>query len=241
MNEEEERERISNLHSIFRMLFDNVWGDPFMPIDDKIEAVDKLTRDFREKVTGGDEYSDEDNLAQEETMSDVNPTADEMVDETEVVEEAKVELSPEEFEALKAKADTAETYAEEIQRLEEERKAQEAEQREAALRDVAESYTALPVEIDEFVANMTALEASDPERAGWFKTQFAAFDKALEEAGLLEEHGTDQEGEGDPGVAFLQIVDAKLKDEFGGDPAKYPDALLAASAENPELAQAYNA
>jgi hypothetical protein len=199
------------------------------------EAIVEMTDKIRSAV-----YS-EDNLAQEETMSEENQVVEElveeMVEETPEIEDTSVQLSPEEFDALKAKADLADEHEAKLAELEEERKAQEAEQRATALRGVAESYTALPVEIDEFVAKMSILEETDEEAAEWFKTQFAAFDSALVEAGLLDEHGTDEERDEDPGLAFLQIVDKTLKEEFEGDPGRYAEALLKASADHPELAQ----
>ncbi|MHA2063207.1 MAG: hypothetical protein ACXABY_02380 [Candidatus Thorarchaeota archaeon] len=234
--EQEERNRISNLHYIFHELFDNIWGDPFMAIPDKIKAVNQLTRDFGDKVVGGDEYS-EDNPAQEETMSEDTQVVDEKVADVET-EDTGVQLSPEEFATLKAKADLADTHADTIETLEEEKEAQKAEQQEAELRLLAKSYSALPVEIDEFVAKMTAIESADAETASWVKAQFASFDVALEEAGTLEELGTDEEGDGeDPGLKFLQIVDKTLKEDYEGDPARYAEALLKASADHPELAQ----
>jgi hypothetical protein len=169
-------------------------------------------------------------------MSDKDKVVDEQVDDLES-EDTGIQLSPEEFDALSAKAKLADKHEAELKRMEEERKAQEAEQKAAELRSIAESYTALPVEIDEFVAQMTALESADADSAAWVQTQFEVFDKALEEAGVLGELGTDEEGEDDAGEAFLAIVDKTLTEEFDGDRGRYAEALLKASEDHPELAK----
>ncbi len=234
--EEDERSRISNLHYIFQTLFDNIWNDPFMPIDAKIEAVDIITREFREKVTSGDEYS-EDKSAQEEIMSDKEKTAEELAAEAAQKLADKfdgVQLSKEDFSALQAKAELADTQAAELVRLEEEKKAQKTKQRAVELRAVADKFNVLPVEVDEFVVQMTALESANADSAAWVQTQFEAFDKALEEAGVLKVIGTDEEGGDDD---FLSVVEQILTDEFDGDRNRYDEALLKASADHPELAK----
>ena len=173
-------------------------------------------------------------------MSDKEKTAEELAAEAAAAEADKftgVQMSKEEFSALQAKADLADKHETEITRLEEEKQAQETEQKAVELRDVAKSYNVLPVEIDEFVVNMSALESADEKAMDWVMTQFKAFDTALEKAGVLEEQGTDEEGEEDAGLAFLKIVDKTLKEDYEGDPSRYAEALLKASAEHPELAQ----
>ena len=234
--EQEERSRISNLHYIFQDCFNNIWGDPFTSIDEKTKAVDGLTKEFRNKVTKGDEYSDEENLAQEEIMSDENKVIEQHVDETDT-DNTKVQLSPEEYEALQSKAALADERKAELERLETERLARETEQKKAELREVVSGYAALPIKVDEFVVNMTALEAADAEAAEWVKSQFASLDAVLKDAGIFGETGTDEEGEEITGLTFLQIVDNTLKEDFNNDPSRYADALLAASAKYPELAK----
>ena len=170
-------------------------------------------------------------------MSDKEKTAEELAAEAAqqlAVKFDGVQLSKEDFSALQAKAELADRQAAELVRLEEEKKAQETEQRAVELRATAEKFNVLPVEVDEFVVQMTALESANADSAAWVQTQFEAFDKALEEAGVLKVIGTDEEGGDDD---FLSVVEQILTDEFDGDRNRYDEALLKASADHPELAK----
>ena len=229
LGEADERNRISNLHYIYRTCFDNIWNDPDIGLTTKVESVNKLTNEFRGKVSGGDEYA-EDKLATEEILMADKIKAEELKTE----EFVGVQMSQEDYDALSAKAALAEEQKSTLERFAAEKVAAEAEAKATELKAIAEAYEALPVKVEEFVANMAALDADTAE---WFKVQFAAFDVALKAAGVLDESGTTENGETDPSVKFLQIVDQTIKDDFAGDKSKYAEALLAASLKHPELAK----
>ena len=93
------------------------------------------------------------------------------------------------------------------------------------MRKVADAFGALPVEADEFVANMTAIDSAGEEAVAWFKAQFAAFDVALKAAGVFKEKGTDLERKASTTAGILESVDQIIKDEFDGDASKYAEAL----------------
>lgn len=219
LGESEERSRISNLHYIFRQCFDNIWEDTEVGLRTKIESVAMLGKEFLGKVSGGDEYA-EDNSAMEETMSEK-----ETIVAPEVEEFEGVQLSQEEFDALNAKATLAEEQKTELDKMAADQAEADAEAHSAELREVADSYEALPVEVDEFVANMTAIDIAGEDAVAWFKAQFEAFDVALKAAGVLKEIGTDQEREVSTTAGLLESVDQIIKDEFDGDASKYAEAL----------------
>lgn len=237
VEESEERSRITNLHDVFRMIFNNIWDDFQMGVEDKIESINSLTTAFRQKVSRGDNFA-EDNITQEETMSEDTIVATNTTDSTAAnyvsIAESKpvgVQLTQEEFDALTSQAALADTHAQALQRLEEEREVKEKELAAADLRGIAEAYTALPIEVDEFVEKMGGL---NKESAEWVKAQFAAFDAALEAAGVFKEVGSDEEAEN---LSFLDVVDKLLAEDFSGDQSKYSEALLKASKLRPELAK----
>lgn len=227
LGEEEERSRITNLHYIYRTCFDNIWNDPFIDLTTKVEAVNKLTKEFRGKVSSGDEYA-KDNSAQEETMSDKKKVT--MTQEEFDTLEAKakfdgVQVSQKDFDALSAKATLADEQKVELDKLIEDKAKAKSEAHAAELRKVADAFEALPVEVDEFVAHMTAIDSAGEEAVAWFKAQFAAFDVALKAAGIFKETGTDQEREVSTTAGILESVDQIIKDEFDGDASKYAEAL----------------
>ena len=220
LGESEERSRISNLHYIFRQCFDNIWEDAEVGLRTKIESVAKLGKEFLGKVSGGDEYA-KDNSAMEETMTDkVKKT-----EETQVEEFAGVKLSQEDFDALTVKATLADEQKVELDKMAEEKAEAKSEAHATELRKEAEAFEALPVEVDEFVANMTAIDSAGEEAVAWFKAQFAVFDVALKAAGIFKETGTEQEREVSTTAGILESVDQIIKDEFDGDASKYAEAL----------------
>jgi len=224
LGESEERSRISNLHHIFRNCFDNIWNDSEVGLRTKVESVDKLTKEFRGKVSSGDEYA-EDKLAQEEIMTDKDKTTE----APEVEEFDGVQMSQEDFDALNAKAELADEQKSELDRMAEEQAIIEADAFAAELKTVAQSYEALPVDVEEFVENMTALDIAGETAIEWLKVQFASFDAALKTAGFEKEIGTDQEREVSTSEGLLESVDQIIKDEFDGDASKYAEALELAS------------
>ena len=143
----------------------------------------KLGKEFLGKVSGGDEYA-KDNSAMEETMTD-------KVKKTEETPEAEkfvgVQMSQEDFDALNAKATLADEQKVELDKMAEEKAEAKSEAHAAELRKEAEAFEALPVEVDEFVANMTAIDSAGEEAVAWFKAQFTTFDVALKAAGIFKD------------------------------------------------------
>ena len=107
-------------------------------------------------------------------------------------------------------------------------------QRKERMKSVAESFKALPVEVDEFTEKMLALEDADPEVAKWVGEKFDAIEKALVEAGLLKEIGSELDADLPSTERFLQMVDSKVKEG-----TEYGDALAEVAKAEPELAEAY--
>ena len=251
VGEMEEESRVGNLQSVYRDLFENIW-DSEIPIDVRGEMVNALTSEFKSRVVKGSDMSIIDSVKiflsdgtteevteltpiveeSEELHEEIVTTEENVMEET--VDENVVTLETEEFDTLKAKADAYEANQAEIDKM-------KAEEQEKVLREKAESFEALPVVVDEFVDKMGALEKESPEAAAWIMEQFAAFDVAMVEAGTLEEIGTDIEGTEDTKDAFLQAVEASVKNDFDGDRGKYSEALARVSAEHPELVAGYTA
>jgi hypothetical protein len=84
------------------------------------------------------------------------------------------------------------------------------------------------------------MQSDHPEFYEWIVAQFDTFDKALSEAGILDESGNDLEVGGSAEEKFLAAVEHVLKEDFGGERSKYGEALMLASQKHPELAKAYD-
>lgn len=137
-----------------------------------------------------------------------------------------------EIERLTAEAKEASGKAE---KLEADIKAAKLEQRKGELKAEAEAFKALPVKPEEYVEKFVALEEKDPETAKWLKAQFAAFDVAMKEAGLLREIGSEREGDLSKADLFTARVTAKMT-ELKCD---YRTAFDVVQHESPDLAKAY--
>jgi hypothetical protein len=127
----------------------------------------------------------------------------------------------------------------ENKKLQSELLAEKVARRQEALSAEAKKFAALPVKVDEFASNMLTLEDKAPEAAKWVREQFAAADKALQEAGLLREIGTGEETNLADADRFLALVGSTVKEKFNGDMAKYDEAMAIVESEHPRLAQAY--
>ena len=231
LGESEERNRISNLHYIYRQCFDNIWDDTEAKLTTKIVEIDKLTKEFRDKITAGDDFAEE-IKAQEETMSEekkVTMTQEEFDALQKKATFDGVQVSQEDFDALGAKAKKADEHKAELDRMTAEQAQADADKDAAELKKVAESYEALPVDVDEFVENMTAIDIAGDKVVEWLKVQFASFDAALKAAGVMKEIGEEGEKKATSTAALLDSVEQIIKDEFGGDASKYAEALELAS------------
>ena len=232
LGESEERDRISNLHYIYRQCFDNIWDDTEVGLTTKVEAVDKLTKEFRDKITAGDDFA-EDNLVQEDMMSEdknVTMTQEAFNALQKKAEYDGVQVSQEDFDALGAKAKKADEHKAELDRMTAEQAEADADKDAAELKKVAESYEALPVDVDEFVVNFTAIDVAGEKVVEWLKAQFASFDAALKAAGVMREIGTDEEKKATSTAGLLEAVDQVIKEKFDGDTSKYAEALEIAHA-----------
>ena len=151
---------------------------------------------------------------------------------TEIVEEPKEELV--DTQEVEKMAEELKVSKEHSEKLEAELKGIRDSQRKERMKSVAESFKALPVEVDEFTEKMLALEDADPEVAKWVGEKFGAIEKALVEAGLLKEIGSELDADLPNTERFLQMVESKVKE--GSD---YGDALAEVAKAEPELAEAY--
>lgn len=137
-----------------------------------------------------------------------------------------------EIERLTAEAKEATGKAE---KLDGEIKAAKLEQRKGELKAEAMAFVALPMKPEEYVEKFVALEEKDPETAKWLKAQFAAFDVAMKEAGLLREIGSEREGDLGKADLFTARVTAKIKELK----CTYAEAFDIVQHESPDLATAY--
>jgi hypothetical protein len=137
-----------------------------------------------------------------------------------------------EIERLTAEAKEASGKAE---KLEAESKAAKLEQRKGELKAEAEAFKALPMKTEEYVEKFVALEEKDPETAKWLKAQFAAFDVAMKEAGLLREIGSEREGDLSKADLFTARITAKMTELK----CAYAEAFDIVQHESPDLAKAY--
>lgn len=147
-------------------------------------------------------------------------------------------VKPDEFAALKAKADQfdalkqqVDTYAAELQK---ERNARRLEKFTA----LANDYVALPVEAGETAQKFAAIEdAAGPDVLKWVMDKFAAFDKALTEAGLFSEIASKRAQGG--AESFADLIDQIHRDKFNSAPEKYSDAMAQAAKARPDLFAEY--
>lgn len=143
-------------------------------------------------------------------------------------------VKPEEFAALKAKADQFDALKQQVDtyaaQLQQERNTRRLEKFTA----IAEDYTALPVEAKATAEKFAAIEdGAGPDVLKWVMERFAAFDKALTEAGLFSEVASKRSG--GQTETFADAVDHILRDKFNGAPEKYSDAMALAMQAHPDL------
>jgi len=175
-------------------------------------------------------------------------------------------ITPEEFAALKAKADESAALKTKVEALE--AKAGEADKFKAelvamktaadkfaaafaaeqkarrldAITAECERFRALPAKTADLAACLLALEEKAPEEFKFIKGLLSATDKALGQSALFAQM-TDARGgntDGEP-ETFDGAVEKVLKDEFKGDRAQYRAAMTRAEALHPDLFSVYKA
>ena len=214
------------------------WSKSKMSVIDKIKDLfktDEAESEFeqiREQVKAGE-------LDAQEVVNELGDTlAGEVLGvELMSVQEVEPMTDAPNIEALTAQLTEAQKQTDKLSaELETERMAR----RNGELKAEVEKFKALPIESDEYVEKMSAMEKASPELATWLREKLAAFDVAMNEAGLLREIGSEHENDADEATRFTQAIEAKIKETFGGDRKKYPEALALVSKEHPELARAYS-
>lgn len=113
-----------------------------------------------------------------------------------------------------------------------------AREQAATLKLEAESFRAIGIPIDEYVAKVGAIRGLNPELATWVHQTLSGLDEAMVSAGLLSEIGSAQ---GDDLDSIEKAAEKILIDQFKGDRAKYAEALTLAAKQFPKLAADYAA
>lgn len=179
-----------------------------------------------------------------EKMSDTNDQNKK--DETVAV------VAPEEFTALKAKADALEASAKEQAEkfatllADEKKRADEfatqlatekKTRRMTELKTRADNLSALPVKVDEYAEKFYALENADAELAKWFDAKFEALNTLLAQSAIFSQISRER---ADANTETLETFTNKvLAEKFGNDKSKYGLALIEAGKLRPDLAQAH--
>lgn len=183
--------------------------------------------------TGEIEVSEKDSITSE---------GEKMADNT----NAQPAVSAEEFAALKAKADKLDALETEVGTLKS--KAAEADTFAAQLVEMkrqrrfdqllrrAEQFVAIPEKAEVIAEKLQALEEKDADLFKWFDGLLGTLDAQLVSADLFGQKSPGQKEQAD---TFEAAVEAKLAEKFGGDRAKYAEAMEAVGAERPDLAHQY--
>jgi len=155
-------------------------------------------------------------------------------------------ISAEEFAALKAKADKLDGLEVEIGTLKS--KAAEADTFAAQLVEMkrqrrrdqllrrAEQFVAIPEKPEILAEKLQALEEKDADLFKWLDGLLGTLDQQLVTADLFGQKSVAQKEQAD---TFEAAVEARLAEKFGGDRAKYAEAMEAVGAERPDLAYQY--
>ena len=113
-----------------------------------------------------------------------------------------------------------------------------AREQAAVLKTEAESFKAIGIPIDEYIAKVGAIRATNPELATWVHQTLSGLDEAMISAGLLKEIGSSQ---GDDLDSIEKAAEKILVEQFKGDRSKYAEALTLAAKQFPKLAADYAA
>ena len=248
-------EDVQNVTGLFEMMVSNIVWSYGLEEAEKITALQTLVNGLdarlEDATTGGDEKLsmldkikemlgknvEARKVAIVEPTVNIEPTEEPMADKQ--VDAPVIDPKDEPNDELLALQATA--VAEKL-RADEAVEALAAVQAEAVTAELtveAESFKALPVEVDTYVENMGALRIVGDELADWVLEQFQAFDSALVTAGVLEEIGTDLEGDATVSDRFIHLTENILKENYDGKMENWPEALAEAGVKHPKLAAEY--
>lgn len=173
------------------------------------------------------------------------PQGENMADTITTPKPESFNVTAEEFAALKAKADEAAKLQEQFAALKsqsEQFATQLLETKRARRRDQlvahCENFSAIPDKAETLAEKLQALEEKDPELFAYFDGLLNTVNNQINTAGLFSQMVSARK---DGSVeSFEAVADKILKDKFGGDMAKYTDALGVAAKERPDLFAIYN-
>lgn len=192
--------------------------------------VDKLPPDVAGSAT--DETHDT-HVQEAEIMSDKTPAPPETF-----------AVSAEEFAALQTKAaqvDTLKAQADNFAaQLNETRAALAKAQRERDLDRMvqhADTFTAIPGNAGEIGEKLLQLQEASPELFAWVDGLLTTLDKQLTQSELFAQRTSSRVEDGVD--SFEALTERVLTEKFGGDQAKYADAMKLAETQRPDLARAY--
>ncbi len=206
-----------------------------LPADVKARVISKAQRLAASAGIGTSEKTSDTTQEREDMADTPTPTAP--------PPEGLV-IKPDEFAAIKAKAEKADALEEQMTAL----KAQ-TDQFAAALKETKrarrsdqlvaryEAFTAVPEKAGTLAEKMLAVEEKDPELFKYFDGLLATLDKALMQAELFGQIGS---GRSDETADTLEaVIEQVVKEKFDGDMSKYAEAMDVAQKQRPDLAQAY--
>lgn len=154
-------------------------------------------------------------------------------------------VKKEEFEALMAKAEEGAALKEQFAALQGKAEAMAADLQKvnrARRRDQlvahCENFNAIPDKAENLAEKLQVLEEKDPELFTYFDGLLNTVNNVITTAGLFSQVSSARQGGN--AETFESHVDKVLKDKFGGDAAKYEEALGVAAKERPDLFSAYN-
>ena len=250
-------EEVQGVTGLFEMMVSNIvwsWG---LEEKEKIAALKTLVAGLDERLEGATSGSDHDDMSLSDVVNTIkgfvmrnrkqekeveeptenlkeDPQEDPMADKT---KDAPIEDTPNE--ELTQAQTLAETEKARADKAVEELAVIRSEAETAELELQADSFKALSVEKDTYVENMGNLRALGGELAEWVYEQFAAHDLALSESGILDEIGSDLDGDASAQDRFIHLTENILKGSYEGNMEKWPDALAEAGVKHPKLAAEY--
>ncbi len=150
-------------------------------------------------------------------------------------------IKPEEFAALKTKADQ---FAAQVELLSAENKknaemfaAEKKARRTDQLTAHYQGFSAIPAKADEFAVKMQGLEEKDVELFKYLDSLIATLNATIEKSSLFDQYASaSATGSTDN---FADAVEKELIKTFGGDREKYSDAMNKVAKERPELYTEY--
>ena len=149
-------------------------------------------------------------------------------------------VTAEQFAALEAKAAQADKFAAELADVKKQADTFAADLAKAKhdrrydqLKARADQFMAVPEKPETLAEKMLALEEKDADLFTYFTGLLEKLDKAAVEAGLFSQIASERAG--DNADTMESVTAHILKEQFGGDAAKYGEAMIVAADTRPEL------